>query len=449
MSRELSLCCNSFTYYKLTLIVTHYRGKLWNEKSKLESIMWENKSSNSTNPFDDDEEDVFDYPTVGTFWHDQPQNEKEKTTTNYCVVLLGLIQLLGRGESWRMSRMQTKTESEWSNSSSRRRGPGNPLARELAIDLGYTLLHLDRTDMRVRLLIPSLLLEGEYYQEAYDFLKHWLQIETNLMLMDLALLGGLEDSVDDKKLVSIQTGADMLEPLESWMDAEILYPSIGMVFELAFLKCHMLCSLRSNNNIEAFGVHDSSAVDEGELETEIKLLLSVVHQWNPHLLPSLGERYWFKTGSLSPDDDFCDMVAQRATPPALSLLNKQPPGFELQFKMGNPGGKSLDEAVSIWQRDMICWHVVNPDTMMYLSQFCSNLEKNLVDISCLNGGKTKPKNEQSVDDAIDETDENILKRKEAEELVSKLRTDNPSITMEQIMMHPEMAQLMIKHLHTE
>ena len=87
--------------------------------------------------------------------------------------------------------------------------------------------------------------------------------------------------------------------------------------------------------------------------------------------------------------------------------------------------------------------------MMYLSQFCSNLEKNLVDISCLNGGKTKPKNEQSVDDAIDETDENILKRKEAEELVSKLRTDNPSITMEQIMMHPEMAQLMIKHLHTE
>ncbi|KAL3772357.1 hypothetical protein ACHAW5_010359 [Stephanodiscus triporus] len=44
--------------------------------------------------------------------------------------------------------------------------------------------------------------------------------------------------------------------------------------------------------------------------------------------------------------------------------------------------------------------------------------------------------------------ENAMKRREAEELVRKLRLEKPDCTMDQIMMHPEMAQLMIKHLHT-
>lgn len=40
-------------------------------------------------------------------------------------------------------------------------------------------------------------------------------------------------------------------------------------------------------------------------------------------------------------------------------------------------------------------------------------------------------------------------RKEAEELVARLRREQPNRTMDQIMMHPDMAALMIKHLHTE
>ena len=101
------------------------------------------------------------------------------------VALLQLVQLLGRGESWRVSRIQQSSNSNDNNNnisinnttasnttgmtSGRRRGPGNPLSRELAIDIAHRLLHLDRTDLRVRLLIPSLLLEGGYYEEAYGF----------------------------------------------------------------------------------------------------------------------------------------------------------------------------------------------------------------------------------------------------------------------------------------
>ncbi len=36
---------------------------------------------------------------------------------------------------------------------------------------------------------------------------------------------------------------------------------------------------------------------------------------------------------------------------------------------------------------------------------------------------------------------------EVEELVAKLRRERPDHTMDQIMMHPKMALLMIKHLH--
>jgi hypothetical protein len=49
----------------------------------------------------------------------------------------------------------------------------------------------------------------------------------------------------------------------------------------------------------------------------------------------------------------------------------------------------------------------------------------------------------------DETKKNIMKRQEAEQFVAKLQRENPERIVDQIMMHPEMAALMIKHLHSE
>jgi len=432
--------------------------------------MWENKSK-STNPFDDE---VYDYPIVGKFWHDQPQSGLQKNTTKYCVALLQLVQLLGRAESWRVSHFQQSKNNSDSHDegNSRRRGPGNPLSRELAIDLAYQLLSIDRTDIRVRLVIPSLLLEGEYYQEAYDFLKHWLKADTSLTFMDLALMCGEgEEEIPEVDTTGFPRGEDIVESPEKWMDGEMVYPSIGMVFELAFLKCHMLCSLKSgqfqtegscDGEFASFGMEEKAGTEpisigdrcttlgKDDLELQVRQLLSVVHKWNPHLLPNLGEPYDIETGAFSNNES----VMAPSSPPALSsLLNKHPPGFELQYKMGNPGGQTMDEAVSIWQRDMILWHVVDPMAMKFLADFCSNIEENLVDTSCLNGG-VKTRVDSSLSNGLGKVDkqnisENVLKRKEAEELVARLQRENPDRTMGDIMMHPEMAQLMIKHLHTE
>ena len=165
-----------------------------------------------------------------------------------------------------------------------------------------------------------------------------------------------------------------------------------------------------------------------------------------------------------------DVVAGDAAvrPPALStLLNARRPGFELQYRMGNPGGGTFDEAVSIWQRDMILWHAVDPMTMTYLAEFCSRLDENLVDTRVLDGGRTmmagggssyaaaascdnNEAGDSSNANAVrggHDSEANAAKRKEAEELVAKLRRERPDRTMDQIMMHPDMAQLMIKHLH--
>ncbi len=473
-------------------------GKLWKEKADLENCLWDatnRRGSSSTNPFDDDDEDhvendteiessldnySHEYPTVGKFWHDHPQSTMQKTTTLYCVTLLQLVQLLGRGEAWRVSRIQQRSQRGGSSSSrsssptecnkrKRRRGPGNPLSRELAIDIAFTLLQLDLTDMRVRLLIPSLLLEGEYYQEAYDYLKTWLHADASLMIMDLALMGGggdcgaveEEGTARDTTNLTKYSNCDMFESPEVWMDGEMVYPSVGMVFELAFLKCHLLCSLRSGQR-DAIG-NEHTSVDErcsamgGEvaLEHQVKLLLSLVHKWNPHLLPKLAEAYDVETGASATLTVVVDegMPPVQATPPALStLLNKHPPGFELQYKMGNPGGKSIEEAVAIWQRDMILWHVVDPMAMQYLSNFCSNLEDTLVSTHCLNGGvkvTSCPVLDDSVSDDVallQSNVENAQMRKEAEDLAKELQQQYPDRTMDEIMAHPEMAMLMIKHL---
>ena len=544
-------------------------GKLWKDKAELESRLWTTTTttrrkqqplggSRTTNPFDDDygndteavevessspsdNNDSSRYPKVGKFWHDHPQSTMEKTTTLYCVTLLQLVQLLGRGESWRTSssRIQPQQPYQCDDSSGatgeynisltrrRRRNPGNPLSRELAIDIAYTLLQLDQTDMRVRLLIPSLLLEGMYYQEAYDFLKNWLHVDASLMIMDMALLGGgggggrMDEEgttgEDDNtnyttKNLMKYTNGDMLESPQLWMDGEMVYPSVGMVFELAFLKCHILCSLRSGQVLllpppqqthheagggggdpiimasltkrcSAMGGIVDDDIDDTELEYQVKLLLSLVHKWNPYLLPKLAEVYDIDSGaapcatpppqeeeggtttSLSSgvvvDEEEVGtkrMDVKPATPPALStLLNKHPPGFELQYKMGNPGGGSIEEAVAIWQRDMILWHVVDPMTMQYLSNFCMNLEDNLVDTQCLHGG-LEGTSGRGLDGSLcngdvdaglkSSTVESILMRKEAEDLAKELQEQYPDRTMDEIMMHPDMAQLMIKHLHT-
>lgn len=430
-------------------------AKLWERKKRLEDSFWEDKKVKSTNPFDD-EEIYHEYPTVGEFWHDQPQSAMQKNTVNYEVTLLQLVQLLGRGESWRVSKMQSssKTSSEQSTST-RRRGEGNPLARELAIDLAFQLLYLDRTDMRVRLLIAPLLLEGGYYQEAYDYLKYWLQAETSMMIMDLALIGGEEVEVEQLMPFLGMKGQDMLESPEEWMDGEMVYPSIGMVLELAFLKCTLLCSLKSGQfcSMELNGIAEKcAAMGEEELERQVDLLLSLVHKWNPNLLPNLAEHYSVRDGA-GLDKNTSEVeegVLEPANPPGLdALLNKQPPGFELQFKMGNPGGQTLDEVIAIWQRDMILWHVVDPMTMEYLTNFSSRLQDNLVSVDCLKGVPQDIGSSQSCNVEHQDNQENANQRKEAEELVKRLKEENPERTMDQIMMHPEMAQLMIKHLHTE
>ncbi|KAL7429444.1 hypothetical protein ACHAXH_002620, partial [Discostella pseudostelligera] len=338
-----------------------------------------------------------------------------------------------------------------------------------------------------------LLVDGGYYQEVYDYLKNWLHVDSSLMIMDLASLGGdggfgggIGGGIEEEPTrgtVNLMkfSNCDMMEPPEDWMDGEMVYPSVGMVFELAFFKCHLLCSLRSGQTLPEQDHHYNQAGDpvgkelnslfdrcaamggEDELERQVKLLLSLVHKWNPYLLPKLAEPYDIETGASSFSNESASTLAAveegmivPATPPALStLLNKHPPGFELQYKMGNPGGGSVDEAVAIWQRDLILWHVVDPMAMQYLSNFCLNLEDNLVDTHCLNGGMKVTKLDQGLegsphddDAAVQSNAESIQMRKEAEDLAKELQEKYPDRTMDEIMMHPEMSQLMIKHLHT-
>ncbi len=88
--------------------------------------------------------------------------------------------------------------------------------------------------------------------------------------------------------------------------------------------------------------------------------------------------------------------------------------------------------------------------MDFLANFCKNLQENLVSVESLKG---IPQNcnggTRSYNFDYQENEENASKRNEAKELVRKLKDENPDRTMDQIMMHPEMAQLMCKHLNKE
>ena len=452
-------------------------GKLWTEKKRLETCLWYRSDdykclSRSTNPFDDDYEEPseqakqshHEHAIVGKFWYDQPQTPLQKYTTQYCVVLLQLVQLLGRAESWRVSRIVSGQRETYSSTTCWRDKALNTLSLELALDLAYTLLHLDRTDGRVRLLIPSLLLEGGYFQEAYNFMKFWTKANGCLMILDLALPGGAEDSEGNSFSSIEEVDEDIFESPVEWMDNEVVYPSLGMVFELAYLKCYMMILLRhkgentTNANEQVVCQSDdliarAVAVGKDELEYQVKLLLSVVHKWNSHLLPKLGNEFYDVCyGASSSTSRDKDLTSPR-TPPALdSLLNLHPPGFELQYSFGNPGGGSVDEAVSIWQRDMLLWHVMNPLTMEYLSFFCQEVEANLIETNMLVGKVNDSDHEMygTTTGLIsrEEQTKTVTQRKEAEDLVAKLRKENPDRTIDQIMMHPDMAALMIKHLHT-
>jgi hypothetical protein len=60
---------------------------------------------------------------------------------------------------------------------------------------------------------------------------------------------------------------DMSELPRSWMDGEIVYPSGGMVFELAYLKCpHLSCSLRRRRRMRGQGRRrvDAHTEERGE-----------------------------------------------------------------------------------------------------------------------------------------------------------------------------------------
>ena len=247
----------------------------------------------------------------------------------------------------------------------------------------------------------------------------------------------------------------MFESPTKWIDGEIVYPSIGIVFELAYLKCHLLMVSRNKNGGSEKSsdlIENIESVDNEELKEQVDLLLSLVHKWNPHLLPKIGKEYYdLCYGALSSlSGNNGKNIDQPPTPPALdSLLNLHPPGFELQYSFGNPGGGSIDEAASIWQRDMILWHVMNPFTMEYLSHFCKDLEKNLVDTGVLTGALNDTAESQVTKFKYEEQRNTVEQRKEAEKLAAKLLRENPDRTMDQIMMHPDMAALMIKHLHTE
>ena len=79
------------------------------------------------------------------------------------------------------------------------------------------------------------------------------------MIMDLAMMGGSMNKammggqgcgggdeaavMMNGKSSNIPSGNDVTESFD-WIDGEMMYPSIGMVFELAFLKCHLLCLLK-------------------------------------------------------------------------------------------------------------------------------------------------------------------------------------------------------------
>jgi len=346
--------------------------KLWDEKKSLEAELYALES-----PVE-----------VGNFFHELPPTDAKTLTSKYYICLLNIVQILAREEGWRM----TKTDYYHRPDGS----AGNPLALRMALDVGLDLLHLERGDLRARLLIPPIYMELGMLQEAYDYLKFWIQPEATEMIMDLVTMEISAEEAMTKPFLDLQD-EDMTESPETWIDFDMLYTSCGMVFELALLK------------LKVAQQYEGKIADE--LKRQVRLLLSAVHKLNPHLLPPLGK--W---------------DASSGEPAAVQeLLMQQRPGSDLQCRMGNAGGRSLEEAVSIWQRDMVICHG-DEEVMKSLASFCSNVDDNLVELP----------------NQIDDADGKM--REEAEALAARLQREQPTLSADGIMMHPEMAALMAKHL---
>lgn len=339
---------------------------------------------------------VLDPPTsVGQFLHENASTDISRLTTSYYVCLLNLVQILSRDESWRMKK--TPYYNRPASSSGTGTTHGNPQALRLALDIGLNLVHLERADLRARLLIPPIYIELGMLQEAYDFIKYWCLPETTEMIMDQVTLEITTEEAMAMPYLEL-AGENMKESPEEWIDFDMLYTSCGNVFELALIKVKL--ALKEGNKAEA-----------DELKRQARMLLSAVHKLNSNLLPHLGK--W---------------DAKSDQPAAVEeLLQRHPPGFDLQCRMGNPGGRTIDEAVAIWQRDMVIWDS-DKEAMVFLASFCSNLEENLIPLP----------------ERIDDTQGKM--REEAEALAARLQRENPNLSVDGIMMHPEMAALMAKHL---
>jgi len=346
------------------------------------------------------EEQLFalDPPTsVGQFLHESASTDVSKLTTSYYVCLLNLVQILSRDESWRMKKTSYYDRTISADATSGSSVHGNPQALRLALDIGLNLVHLERADLRARLLIPPIYIELGMLQEAYDFIKFWCLPETTEMIMDQVTLEITTEEAMAMPYLELK-GEDTKEAPEEWIDFDMLYTSCGMVFELALIKVKL--ALKEQNKAEA-----------DELKRQARMLLSAVHKLNPNLLPHLGK--W----NVNSDQ-----------PAAVDeLLQRHAPGFDLQCRFGNPGGRTIDEAVAIWQRDMVIWDS-DKDAMSFMASFCSNLEDNLIPLP----------------ERIDDTQGKM--REEAEALAARLQKDNPNLSVDGIMMHPEMAALMAKHL---
>mmetsp|Transcript_19372 Transcript_19372/g.23802 ORF Transcript_19372/g.23802 Transcript_19372/m.23802 type:complete len:551 (-) Transcript_19372:175-1827(-) len=460
-------------------------GNLFKEKHDLEELMWSrtdcsdlfgDESTDHANSNDEESNGVggnlsSKLPLVGQFWIEggnggggssvkafskdaaksfQEQQNQQKShpstaiTTKYCTCLLKLVQLLGRDESWRVKKTsyhpvtrqhkeQHNSEKDYNNSTTSFNDfcneellplAGNPLALERSLDMALNLLHLDRTDMRVRSCIPSLFIEMGRLQDAFDYIKFWLQPSTTAIIETLNQneYDDLQEEILSRPFLNF-SGQDITKSVldissagSAVHDFNLFYPNVGMVFELALIKIKLSKFFQSvSSSLEDLPHELNSTESENQstmLKKEANVLLSTVHGLNSHLLPPMG-------------DYVVPSVSGGGPPAAVQELLNHMPGYDLQYRMGNAGGGSKEEAIGIWQKDMVIWDN-DRQAMEFLRDFCADLATNLLDYP----------RDNSYAKATDK----------AKELITKLKEKNPKMSADQIMMHPEMAKLMLEQI---
>jgi len=404
------------------------------EKRQLEELIW----SVSIDAGVESSATLCAVAEVGKFWVDVPRANDARnpdtvssdkipaTTTKYCACLLKLVQILGRAESWRMKKTPYHPTQRLSESSRIYSSPsqlsslsGNPLALDLAIDIAFNLLYLDRIDMRVRHCIPALLLERGQIQRAYDFIKFWLLPSSCVFLEELVQgeydltndSNGFEREIISRPFLHLHN-QDMLEDPQIWMDFHSVYTGVGMVFELSYIK------------IQLSKAYTENSPEYEKLHAQARLLFATVHAMNGHLIPPMAAYVVPASG-------------EKAPPPAAihELLNHMPPGMDLQYQWGNAGGGSIKEAAGIWQRDMLIWDNDPTVSMKVLCTFAKDLLENRSNIPVV------PESDPGRTIALEK----------AKKLVKELKDkyQDSALSADQIMMHPEMAKLMLEQLHEQ